>query len=94
MVWTEKKCHDETTLKKIESEFSSVFPSETQNGMNIYFVGGNDTAHIVTLKMPDEDECFFVIEYGSGDDGDAFYLSDYNDLNAMIKDMIEEAKNG
>lgn len=75
----------------IEEAFQERFGMFENDDKKTFSIGVDETATIVCLQVNDG-EPFFAIEYGSGEDGDSFYPSDYSDINDMIKDMLAEAE--
>lgn len=78
-------------MARIEERFAEIYKTKKQDGEKIFIIpDGSDTARIVPLQG--KEEVFFVIEYGCGDDGDAFFPSDYKNIDDMIDDMLKETK--
>lgn len=76
--------------KKLEKQYSFVI----RDGKNVFLLGETETASIVCVSLNESDP-FFVVEYGSGDDGDRYYPSDYQDqedlADAILKEIQEES---
>lgn len=79
--------------KKLEKQYSFV----TRAGKKIFLLDEKETASIVCVRL-NENDPFFVVEYGNGDDGDRYYPSDYLDpeglIDAIMKEIRTEVEDG
>lgn len=74
---------------EIEKRLGKLFSSVHRGGKKIYLLNETETASIVCVRLNEEDP-FFVVEYGSGEDGDRFYPSDYQNHDDLISAILEE----
>ena len=64
------------------------------NGDNVFTNNNGKRFYLYGIQRVDEDDDFnnsVAIEYPDyGDGGDQYYLSDYNDVDEMLEDMLNE----
>ena len=79
--------------KKLAKHYSFII----RDGKKVFLLDETETASIVCVRL-NENDPFFVVEYGSGDDGDRYYPSDYpatEDLaDAIMTEIRTEVADG
>jgi len=78
------------TLKRtkldIESRMRTIYKTDTVRNME-FFINNNGVPFRICTVPPDA----LVIEYAdTWEDGDLFYIEDYENLDSLITDMIKE----
>lgn len=73
--------------KKLEKQYSFV----TRDGKKVFLLDEKETASIVCVRL-NENDPFFVVEYGNGDDGDRYYPSDYPDPEELTEAIMTEIR--
>lgn len=87
MTWTEMRNDTDGVKNAVEKRLSEMFPTDEKG--RFLSVAGVPFSICTMGAQPPWD--FLVIEYhDTGEDGDGFYPEDYNSLDEMLKDMLEE----
>lgn len=76
---------------RIEERLGKQYSFVTREGKKVFLLDETETASIVCVRL-NENDPFFVVEYGSGDDGDRHYPSDYQDPEGLIDAILEEIR--
>lgn len=86
MIWTEMKSDPHNAAELVTQRFYSLF--KRQDGFFVSHSGEKFSLHVMGDTAPWN---FLVIEYqDTGEDGDAFYPSDYDAFDDLIADMVKE----
>lgn len=79
--------------KRLEKQYSFV----ARDGKKVFLLDETETVSIVCVRL-NENDPFFIVEYGNGDDGDRYYPSEYQDpeklIDAILAEIQEESENG
>ena len=90
MIWTEMKSDPHKVAELITQRFYSLF--KRQGDFFVSNSGERFSLHVMGDAAPWN---FLVIEYqDTGEDGDAFYPSDYDTIEDLIADMVQEIDAG
>ena len=83
----DKKMND--IRKKVEERLEKKYHFTIDEDKKVFNIDDNETVSIVCIPL-NADDPFFVVEYGNGEDGDRFYPSDYQNIDALIDDIMKE----
>lgn len=86
MIWTEMKSNPHKVAESITQAFKSLY--DQKDGYFVSNSGVQFSLHVMGDASPWD---FIVIEYqDTGEDGDAFYPSDFDSLDSIISAMKDE----